>query len=79
MRKVFTNVYSLISVNTIKLYAGGFHSWVVLDDVNPKKDHFKPIRSPNSPDMDSQLNSNDELMNNFASQLDLGGKSYISN
>jgi alpha-tubulin suppressor-like RCC1 family protein len=33
MRTSFTHVLSLMSVNAFKLYAGGFHSWVVLDDI----------------------------------------------
>jgi hypothetical protein len=63
MRKVFTLVYSLISVNSIKLYAGGFHSWVVLDDVMPKKDHFRHHIGHGEGDEDSNLNSGDETMN----------------
>ena len=38
MRKSFTHVLSLLSVNVVKIYAGGFHSWVVLDELFPKKE-----------------------------------------
>lgn len=38
---------SLISVNVVKLYAGGLHSWVILDDVMPKKDDFKNLKEQN--------------------------------
>jgi len=30
-----------MSVNVVKIYAGGLHSWVVLDEVMPKKDNFE--------------------------------------
>jgi hypothetical protein len=29
-----------MSVNTAKIYAGGLHSWAILDDLMPKKDEF---------------------------------------
>ena len=40
MRKTFTHVLSLMSVNSVKLHAGGFHSWAILDEMMPKKDEF---------------------------------------
>lgn len=40
MRTQFTHVLSLMSVNTSKIFAGGLHSWVVLDDLFPKKEEF---------------------------------------
>jgi hypothetical protein len=40
MKKTFTHVLSLLSVNGYKIFAGGNHSWVVLDDVMPKKEEF---------------------------------------
>jgi len=64
MRKVFSKVYSLLSVNSIRIYAGGLHSWAVLDDIMPKKDHFKPHKSPG--EEDSHLISGDETMNQLA-------------
>lgn len=81
MRKTFVHVLSLMSVNSIKLYAGGFHSWAVLDEMMPKKDEFQTLRGArvDSNDEDSLLNSQDETINHFNSNLDIGGKSYISN
>ena len=81
MRKSFTHVLSLMSVNSVKLYAGGFHSWAVLDEMMPKKDEFQTLRGirADSNEDDSLLNSNDETINHFNSNLDMGGKSYISN
>ncbi len=68
MRKVFTHVLSLVTVNSVKMYAGGFHSWVVLDDLMPKKDEFQALKGKNSQGDDSLLNSpRDETMNQFAS------------
>jgi hypothetical protein len=66
MRKTFTHVLSLMSVNVVRIYAGGFHSWVILDEVMAKKDEFQGLKGTNSGDGDddSLLNSpNDETMN----------------
>jgi hypothetical protein len=38
MRKTFTHVFSLLSGNVANIYAGGFHSWIILDDIIPKKE-----------------------------------------
>lgn len=40
MIATFTHVLSLLSVNSFRIFAGGIHSWVVLDDIMPKKDEF---------------------------------------
>ena len=44
MRINFTLVTSLISVNTFQIFAGGLHSWVILDDVMPKKEEFSGLK-----------------------------------
>lgn len=49
-----------MSVNAVKLFAGGFHSWILLDDVMPKKDEFSGLQGTNLSDDDSLLNSPDE-------------------
>ena len=82
MRKIFTHVLSLMSVNSCKLHAGGLHSWVVLDEIMPKKDEFQTLRVgvKDGSNDDSLLNSRDEdTINQFTSQLDIGGKSEASN
>lgn len=40
VRTNFSHVLSLMSVNVAQIYAGGLHSFVVLDDILPKKDDF---------------------------------------
>jgi hypothetical protein len=58
MRTSFSHVLSLMSVNAFKLYAGGFHSWVVLDDIMPKKEEFMSLKGGKiEEDDDSLLNS----------------------
>ena len=53
-----------MSVNTVKIYAGGFHSWIILDEVMPKKDEFLQLKGTNSGEDDSLLNSpENETMN----------------
>lgn len=63
---------SLLSVNGLKIFAGGIHSWVVLDDIMPKKDDF--IAGGAGDMKDSPLNSNKEGGNGSAvqSQMDIG-------
>jgi len=54
-----------MSVNVVKVYAGGFHSWVILDEIMPKKDEFSGLKGTDLPDDDSLLNSpeNEETLN----------------
>jgi hypothetical protein len=33
-----------MSVNVNKIYAGGFHSWVILDEMFPKKEEFSGLK-----------------------------------
>ncbi len=40
VRTNFSHVLSLMSVNVAQIYAGGLHSFVVLDEILPKKDDF---------------------------------------
>mmetsp|Transcript_32026 Transcript_32026/g.31329 ORF Transcript_32026/g.31329 Transcript_32026/m.31329 type:complete len:183 (+) Transcript_32026:1234-1782(+) len=63
MRTNFQQVVSLISVNVVKLYAGGLHSWMVLDEVMPKKDDFKEGKEHESTFNDDEylLNDDDSL------------------
>jgi hypothetical protein len=58
-RTVFSQVLSLMSVNVVKIYAGGFHSWVILDDVNPKKENFRGVHEEEEEDDVSLLNDED--------------------
>ena len=69
MRTNFTQVLSLLSVNAVKIYAGGLHSWVVLDDVMPKKDDFKSQK-----DVSSAINDDDLLINDDESMRHFGGE-----
>lgn len=49
---------SLMSVTSINVFAGGLHSWVLLDDLFPKKEEFSVLKgSENEEDEDSLLNS----------------------
>ena len=86
MRKIFTHVLSLMSVNAIKLYAGGLHSWIVLDEVRnvliltyiqvmPKKDEFQALKGLGGADGedDSLLNSPRDDETNFNSNFEMGG------
>jgi len=49
-----------MSVNVIKIYAGGFHSWILLDELMPKKDEFSKLKGTQSGEDESLLNSPDE-------------------
>jgi hypothetical protein len=33
-----------MSVNGVKIFAGGFHSWVLLDEGTPKRDEFSGMK-----------------------------------
>jgi hypothetical protein len=33
-----------MSVNVAYIYAGGLHSWAILDDVIPKRDDFNNLK-----------------------------------
>ena len=47
-----------MSVNVSKVFAGGDHSWVILDNKLPKKDEFNMLgRGLTSSPKDSPLNS----------------------
>lgn len=54
-----------MTVNVLKIYAGGLHSWAILDDVMPKKDEYQTDKGVNSLDDDSLLND-DESIKNFS-------------
>ena len=54
-RRNFEHIMTLMSVNSFNIYAGGFHSWIMIDDINPKKDEFSGLDG--SSDDDSLLNS----------------------
>lgn len=49
-----------MSVNAVKIVAGGFHSWIILDDIMPKKDEFSRLKGTHSADEDSLLNSHED-------------------
>ena len=56
MRTSFSHVLSLMSVNAVNIFAGGFHTWVVLDNIFPKKEEFHELKGVSS-QHDSPLNS----------------------
>lgn len=60
MRTEFTHVWSLVSVNAVKIFAGGMHSWVVLDDVMPKKDDYKGQNEISAANDDDYLLNDDD-------------------
>ena len=66
MRTSFTHVLSLMSVNATKVYAGGFHSWVLLDETTPKRDEFQGLNVNDS----ASPRDIGSVMNN--SQMDMG-------
>jgi hypothetical protein len=39
---MFTHIASLGPKNITKIFAGGNHSWVVLDENIPVRDHYRP-------------------------------------
>ncbi len=41
-RTQFTHVISLGAKNIYKIFAGGNHSWVVIDDIMPIREHYEP-------------------------------------
>lgn len=41
-RTQFTHVANLGGKNVYNIYAGGNHSWVVIDDVMPVRDNYRP-------------------------------------
>jgi hypothetical protein len=55
-----------MSVNVIKIYAGGPHSWVILDDVMPKKDDFKELQNEESNDDEYLINEEDDSLKQFS-------------
>jgi alpha-tubulin suppressor-like RCC1 family protein len=56
MRTSFAHVLSLMSVNAYKVFAGGNHSWIILDDMQPKKDEFLGLNGAGK-SKDSSMNS----------------------
>ena len=46
-----------MSVNSLNIFAGGFHSWVLLDDLCPKKEEFSLLKGSENEEKDSLLNS----------------------
>ena len=41
-RTSFTHVACLGPKNVYKIFAGGNHSWVVIDDIIPVREHYRP-------------------------------------
>jgi len=41
-RTQFTHVAHLGGKNVFRIFAGGNHSWVVVDDVLPVRDNYRP-------------------------------------
>mmetsp|Transcript_5292 Transcript_5292/g.4017 ORF Transcript_5292/g.4017 Transcript_5292/m.4017 type:complete len:185 (+) Transcript_5292:1304-1858(+) len=76
MRTAFTQVLSLLSVNVVRLFAGGLHTWVVLDEVMPKKDDFK---GDSTFQEDEYLLNEDDSLNQLSNIGEAKGKSVHSN
>ncbi len=70
LRTTFSMVLSLMSVNVAQVFAGGLHSFVVLDDIIPKKDDFSNFKRGEN--QDSPLNSGRDEHSAINSQLDIG-------
>jgi alpha-tubulin suppressor-like RCC1 family protein len=41
-RTAFTHVANLGNKNIYKMFAGGNHSWVVIDDIMPIRENYRP-------------------------------------
>ena len=77
MRKTFTHVFSLLSGNVANIYAGGFHSWIILDDIIPKKEDIGQLKDDNQ---DSPLNSQrEDLSVGGVSQADVASNWNFQN
>jgi hypothetical protein len=51
-RTSFTHIAELGPKNIYKIFAGGNHSWVVIDDIMPLRENYRPP----SPVMNSNFN-----------------------
>jgi len=54
-RTSFTHVADLGAKNVYKIFGGGNHSWVVIDDILPVRENYRPPSPVNH--MNAQINS----------------------